>query len=335
MPRIVIDPGQWRPPAAPGLTGPYEANSDLALDERWEVPGVGPEDVVVGAGGAVYTGVEDGRILRFLPDGRGPEVIAETGGRPLGVEMDGLGRLIICDADKGLLRLGGDGTLETLVDSFEGSPLRFTNNAAVAADGTIYFSDSSRFGIGDYRADLLEHRPNGRLLAYEPESGETRLLLDELFFANGVALAEDESFVLVAETASYRIARLWLSGPRAGERDFFVENLPGFPDNLSRGPTGVFWVALPGPRDAMLDWLLPRPRLRALVAKLPERFQPQPKRFGFVVGFDAGGNVVHNLQDPTGAFAMVTGVREHDGWLYAGSLTERAVARTRLPPVAE
>jgi Strictosidine synthase len=43
----------------------------------------------------------------------------------------------------------------------------FCNNASIARDGTIYFTDSSsRFPLSAWRRDILEHRPNGRLLAY-------------------------------------------------------------------------------------------------------------------------------------------------------------------------
>jgi strictosidine synthase len=52
-----------------------------------------------------------------------------------------------------------------------------------------------------------------------------------------------------------------------------------------------------------------------------------------VLGLDADGRVVHNLQDDGARYHYVTGVREHDGWLYLGSLVETAVARVRLPEV--
>jgi strictosidine synthase len=327
MTRPSIFPRTWRPPPDPGLVGPYAPNDALAKVERWEVGGVGPEDVVVDGDGGVFTGLADGRILRLGSGTR--HVVADTGGRPLGLEFDREGRLVVCDAERGLLRVV-DGEVVTLVDSFAGEPLLFTNNADVGSDGTVYFSTSSqRFGIAEYRSDILEHSGTGRLLAHRP-SGATEVLVEGLFFANGVALAEDESFVLVAETGRYQITRLWLTGSRAGRTDLFVRNLPGIPDNLSRGPDGTFWVAMFTPRNRPLDLLLPHPRIRKVAAALPEAMQPQPVRYGFVVGFDAGGKLVRNLQDPAGGFAPITGVREHDGWLYLGSLTETAVGRIRL-----
>lgn len=322
-----IVPRAWTPPSDPGLVGPYAPNHDLAGAERREVDGIGPEDVLVDPSGRVYCGLADGRILRLEPSRR--DVIADTGGRPLGLEFDPEGRVVVCDARRGLLRLD-DGEVAVLVDSFAGEPLLFTNNAAVAADGSIYFSSSSqRFGIDDYRSDILEHSGTGRLFVHRP-NGETEVLVEGLFFANGVALAPDESFVLVAETGRYRVTRLWLSGPKAGGTDLFVQNLPGIPDNLSTGPSGKIWAAMFTPRNRLLDVLLPRPRIRRVVAALPEAVQPQPVRYGFVLAFDAAGRVVGNLQDPDGGFAPVTGVREHDGRLYLGSLSEPAIAIVAL-----
>ena len=330
MPRVAFEPARWTPPPPPRLEGPYARNTRLSAATLWATPGAGPEDVVIDARDRVVTGLVTGELLAFPSSSRGgdPTVLANTRGRPLGIERepDGAG-LVICDAHKGLLRLDASGRLETLVDAYEGEPLRFTNNAAIASDGTIYFSDTStKYTFETYKRDLMEHQPRGRLFAYDRRTRETRLVLGGLYFANGVALSRDESFVVVAETGSYDLKRVWLKGPRSGEVDTFIENLPGFPDNVSSNGKGIFWVALPVPRNRPLDVLLPRPFLRRLVAALPEALQPHPPRYGFVLGIDEQGQVVHNLQDPSGRVAHLTGAREHDGRLFIGSLEDSAVA---------
>lgn len=317
-------PVPWRPLQAPKLTGSYRANCKLAGGQRWDTGGIGPEDVVVAHDGAVYCGLEDGRILQLPGGGDRPVAVANTGGRPLGIELDTDGGLVICDAQKGLLRLDSQGELHTLVDTFDGERLRFVNNAAVASDGTIYFTDTSRrFGIQQFRYDILEHSGTGRLLQYRPD-GRIRVLLDNLQFANGVALDAAEQFVLVAETAAYAIQRLWLKGDRAGEREVFVENLPGFPDNLSRYEE-TFWIAIPSLRDPLLDAMLPYPWMRRLFAYLPDAFHSRVRRYGFALGLDASGRVVYNLQDSTGRVAVVTGVRQHGNRLFLGSLQDSAI----------
>jgi hypothetical protein len=301
---------------------------------RVEINGTGPEDVLVDHDGRVVTGVADGRILRVAADGSRIELVADTGGRPLGVELAADGRLIVCDADRGLLRVDPQtGSVETLVDEVGGQRLKLVDNAAVGSDGAVYFSDSSRrFGLANWRADLIEHSGTGRLLR-RAATGEVEVLLDGLQFANGVALAADESFVAVAETGAYRVSRLWLTGPRSGERDVLIDNLPGFPDNISTGADGRIWIAVPSPRNALLDWAHSQPAVvRQFMWTLPDRLQPAPKKTAWVLAVDATGAIVRDLQAPGDGYHMVTGVREHDGRLYLGSLTERAIAVVE-PPV--
>lgn len=43
-------------------------------------------------------------------------------------------------------------------------------------------------------------RLTGRLLKYEPRSGRTSVLASGIWFANGIALSQDESYIALAET---------------------------------------------------------------------------------------------------------------------------------------
>lgn len=317
----IFDPQAWTPPKAPTLTGEYEENDLLASATRLPTGGAGPEDVVVADDGSVYTGIADGRILQFPAGGGDAIVVADTGGRPLGIELSGDDTLLVCDADKGLLRVTPTGEVTTLADSFNGDRFVFTNNAAIASDGTIYFTvTSTRYTIHVYVDDLLEHSGTGRLFAYRPD-GTTELLLDGLQFANGVALDSNEDSVFVVETGSYRILRYWLTGEQAGKTDVFADNLPGFPDNASFG-NEILWVGAPSPRQALVDMMMPRPWLRKLTNRLPDSTKPKALRHGMILGFDETGAVQHNLQDSTGSVAITTSARWHDGRLYIGSLQE-------------
>jgi sugar lactone lactonase YvrE len=298
---------------------------------RIELPGAGPEDVVVDAAGVVYTGIADGRILRVTPDERVQEV-ARIEGRPLGLEALPDGTLAVCNTTVGLdLVDTGSGRVTRLVDGIDGAPMTFCSNVVARSDGTLYFSESSqRYTLAEHRADLIEHSGTGRLFRRDPD-GTVSLLLEGLDFANGLRLADDESHLVLAETGGYRLRRLWLRGERAGEADVLVDNLPGFPDNLGRGSGGTTWVALPSPRDPIADRLLAWPPwVRKVAWAMPERLQPQAKRTAWVLQVDATGRVVRDLQRPGDVYFFVTGVCEHDGRLYLGSLLDSAIGVVAL-----
>jgi sugar lactone lactonase YvrE len=303
------------------------------------VPAYGCEDVVVGTHGpdegAVFTGTVDGSLWRIGPDGR-VRHLGHTGGRPLGIEIEPDGRLLVCDARSGLLRVDpATARVETVTAAVDGMPMMFCNNAAIGADGTVWFSDSStRFGIDRWKDEMVQNTRTGRLLRLAPD-GEVTTAVDGLSFANGVALSRDGSFVAVAETGARTVARHWLAGDRAGTQDHLVTDLPGYPDNIARGSDGLIWVTIASPRDSLVDWLQHAPEwLQRSVTKVPERLQPGMRDTIHVQAYDDTGRLVHDCDLPVPAtgpsYSMVTGVREHDGTVWLGSLEQPAIASFRL-----
>ncbi|KQW53166.1 strictosidine synthase [Nocardioides sp. Root1257] len=296
------------------------------------VPGPGAEDVVVGGPGpdegAVFTGTEDGSIFRISHDGASIERVAHTVGRPLGIEIDLDGRLLVCDAHLGVLRVDPrSGAVESVVHDIENTPMAFCNNAAIASDGTVWFSDSStKYGIERWKDDFVQDTRTGRLARLGTD-GTVEVVLEGLAFANGVALSADESYIAVAETGARTVVRWWLTGPRAGTRDLLASDLPGYPDNIARGSDGLIWISIASPTDPVVERLQRAPlAVRKLVTRIPERLQPAPKKTVRAQAYDDAGTLVHDIDVASSSYHMVTGVREHDGRLWLGSLHEPAVA---------
>ena len=325
-----ITPAVWVAPENPGLTGVFAPNSRLQAVQQVAVPGLGPEDVACDVEDTRYTGLENGDIVRWQGEGA-PTIVANTGGRPLGMKVDSQGRLVVADAMRGLLRISPEGAIEILADTHAGEPMRFVDDLDIAADGTIWFSDASRrFGMHDNLLDFYEGSMTGRLLSWDPATGETTEHLGGLFFGNGVALGPNDDFVLINETGLGRVQRLWLKGPKAGQQDFFVEGLPGTPDNINFDGEGTFWIAMPSLR-ASADQLAERPFLRKMLAVLPgELMTAAVTPSSFVVGVDLAGNVVQNLYDPELGYHYITSATPCNGALWLGSLAMSAVGRLAL-----
>jgi sugar lactone lactonase YvrE len=345
----------------PGFTQAFAPNDRLRQVRFFDFGlGQGPEDVTVKDGYA-YTGLADGRIVRVRIDGQtasgpapigpvvpgGPapapspagtlEQIANTGGRPLGLQHDPFGNIVVADAKQGLLAINPQGRIFPVARAFGGVPMRFVDDLDIAKDGTIYFSDASqRFGIDDYALDFFEGGATGRLFSFSPSSGRLDELVGGLAFANGVALGPDEEYVLVNETAGHRITRYWLKGPKARTKDVFIENLPGYPDNISYNGRGIFWVALAAPRSKALEDALPSPFMRSIAYRLQMLglgASPEPERYGCIVAIDLQGRVVATLQDPGGLRIFnITSVNEKDGLLYLGGLEMDRFATIPVPP---
>jgi sugar lactone lactonase YvrE len=136
----------------------------------------------------------------------------------------------------------------------------------------------------------------------------------------------------VNETYRYRIVRYWLKGPQAGSYEVFIDNLPGFPDNISSSRKGTFWLALFTVRNDAVDKLHPFPFLKAQLSKLPKPLWPKAKPYGFVLALDESGKITQSLHEPTGNHLKeITSAREYAGHLYLGSLHNDRIGKFKLP----
>jgi len=329
-----IDAVSYQPSVSPGFVGDFALNEELKKAEILTLKsGAGPEDVAVDGEGRIYGGLHDGRIIRMSADGTHQETfVTIEGGRPLGLHFDASDNLIVADSYKGIVSISPTGEQTVLTSTHGGRPFMFTDDLDIAADGKIYFSDASdKYSQPDFMLDLIEARPHGRLLVFDPATGETEMLLDDLYFANGIALSDDEDFVLVNETGRYRVTRYWLKGEKAGTSDVFIDNLPGFPDGISAGTDGTFWLAIPSPRNPVMDKAHPNPWLKELIVKLPEFMQPAAIKQGVVVALSETGAVKHTYHDTDGsAVYMVTSVEQVGDTLYLGSLTAPQIVRLKI-----
>ncbi|MCT7660789.1 SMP-30/gluconolactonase/LRE family protein [Mycobacterium deserti] len=324
-----VDPVRWQPPPVDPL--PEFGSADLTVVA---LPGNAPEDVVVDAEGNIWTGVDDGRIVRIPPGGGEPTVVATVTGRPLGMHVAQDGRILVCSSPGGLLALDpASGALDTLVREVDGRPLRFCSNVTEIPDGTIFFTEStSAFTYEHFKGAAFEARPRGSLFRRDAD-GTVLTVLPGLYFANGVTPTADGSALVFAETLGRALSKFWLTGPRAGTVTPLRANLPGLPDNLSTGGDGRIWCAMVSGVNTAADRLATSPPLlRKLLWKLPDTLQPQLESQVWAVAFDPDtGEAVAGLHTAHPEFGQVTGLVEADGRLWMGCIGAPAVANCALP----
>ncbi|TDZ96397.1 SMP-30/gluconolactonase/LRE family protein [Mycobacteroides salmoniphilum] len=296
------------------------------------IPGGAAEDVIADRDGKLLVGAASGPIVRYDPQGETTKVVADTRGRPLGLEMLPDGRILVCDSRRGLLRVDPTGgSVETLVQYVDGVPLRFCSNAAVQDDGTVWFTESTnRFDFEDYLGALLEHRPSGRLFRRDPD-GTVECIFDDLYFANGLSISPDGSHLFYAETGNYSVSKLALTGAQQGQREPVLENLPGFPDNISKFTADRAWIALSNPRSTALDKLASSPPVvRKLLWRMPERLHPQPETAIWAIAIDPAGTIVDEIRGTRKDFDTAMGALEHDRHLYLASALHPSLLQLRL-----
>lgn len=329
------------PDFSPGSDSIWAINRRLSDAEAIGLGVVeGAEDCILDRQGRLYGGDRRGWIWQFS----GPElgesrVLARIGGRPLGLAFDCDENLLVCCAGRGLVSVSPDGASTLLTDQTRRTPLsirddsrlRIVDDLDVSPDGRIWFSEASkRFELHEWMFDMVEGRPNGRLLCYDPATGKTTTVLDHLYFPNGVVSAHDGQSILVNSTTKCCIYRYWHSGPKTGQLELFVDGLPGYPDNINRSADGGYWLAFVGLRNPAYDLCMADVGFKRRMAKtlpIDEWLFPNLNQ-SCLVKLDEKGAIVDTLWDETlCSHSLVTSMREDQGYLYVGGLTNDRIGR--------
>ncbi|KAK1304966.1 hypothetical protein QJS10_CPB11g02124 [Acorus calamus] len=270
----------------------------------------GPEDLAYDAGsGWLYASCSDGWIRRVGLDG------------PMVVE----------DWASGLLKVTEDQKVDLLTDEAEGVKFRLTDGVDVASDGTIYFTDASyKYSLHEHMEDVLGARPHGRLMSFDPTTGETRVLVRDLYFANGVALSPDQDHVLYCETLLRRCMKYHIKGEKKETVEVFIDDIPGFPDNIRHDGEGKYWIGLATGMTLFWDVILKYPFLRKILVIMSRYVKlPDGQQDGGVLEVDLEGRPVALYTDPS--LGETTVGLKIGNQLYYGSLVKSCISRMELP----
>ncbi|MCH9016822.1 MAG: SMP-30/gluconolactonase/LRE family protein, partial [Chloroflexi bacterium] len=127
-----------------------------------------------------------------------------------GNTFDHEGRQISCEhGGRRVVRYEYDGSVTVIADSFDGKPLNSPNDAVVAPDGSVWFTDPP-YGIrGNYEGSQAESELPFAVYRVDSANGQITRVTDEIGAPNGLCFAPDYSQLYVADTGSGREIKVW------------------------------------------------------------------------------------------------------------------------------
>lgn len=337
-----IHPVAWIPPSKPKFEGTIALNEKLTNSSQINLLGYfGAEEFAIDKDGNLYCGVHKGEkdfssgaILKITPDDKVEEFLV-TDNWITGMQFDKNGTLIALMNDVGLVKIYPDKSIDTLLTTTpSGQPIRMGTGLKIASDGIIYFVNMSSTNKTSWKYVnklILEMKPTGGVFSFNPKSKVTTTISEGNYFGNGLEISKNEDFILVSETSKYRILKYWIKGEKKGQLETFMENLAGFPNNISKSQSGNYWIGFTTKRNDQLDKIHPKVGMKKFVYSLPSFIQPKPEKFGMVMEVSEEGEIVRSLFDTKGTHVTEAGaIVEHQGYLYLGGDIVSFVSKTKI-----
>ena len=240
---------------------------------------VRPEGVMALPDGTLYTADGRGHCARIQRSGK-TDFLGELGGLPNGICIDGEGACIVANIGNGQVqRLFSDGRHEVLAEEADGRRIHAPNFPLVDSRGRIWVSNSTARPNVDEA--LRRPEPDGSVVLIE--KGSARTVADRIYFANGLAMDEEERHLYVAETLLRRILRFRINGDGSlSGREVYgpwVLGPQGFPDGIAFDEAGNLWVTFPVWNA--IGFLTPRRELEVALEDPERRVLKSPSNICF------------------------------------------------------
>jgi gluconolactonase len=204
----------------------------------------------------LFSDIPNNRIMRFSEDDGHLSVYRQPSMNSNGNTIDREGRLITCEhSGRRVTRTELDGSITVIADKYNGKKLNSPNDAAVASDGSIWFTDPV-YGIGGYyegvKAEPEQEKHN--VYRVDPKSGEIRVVADDFVEPNGIAFSPDEKKLYVIDTgftdgpdnpSHIRVFDLNVEAGKLGNNKVFADMpKPSITDGMRCDTDGRVWCSV-------------------------------------------------------------------------------------------
>jgi gluconolactonase len=194
----------------------------------------------------IWSDIPNDRLLRWDETNDVVSVFRSPAGYVNGNTLDRQGRLVSCEqGNRRVTRTEHDGSITVLASRYDGKRLNSPNDAAVKADGSVWFTDPD-FGI---TSDYEGHRADSEIGACNvyriaPDQGEVSLVVGGMSGPNGIVFSQDEQtmFVCDSRTNQVRAFDVDADGQTLTHERVFASSQTGQFDNIRIDNRGQLWV---------------------------------------------------------------------------------------------
>jgi gluconolactonase len=204
----------------------------------------------------LFSDIPNNRIMRLSEDDGHLSVFRQPSMNSNGNTIDREGRLITCEhSGRRVTRTEFDGSITIVADKYNGKRLNSPNDAAVASDGSIWFTDPV-YGIGGYyegvKAEPEQEKHN--VYRVDPKSGQIKVVVDDFVEPNGITFSPDEKKLYVIDTgytdgpdnpSHIRSFDVDVEDGKLSNGKVFVDNLkPSITDGMRCDVDGNVWCSM-------------------------------------------------------------------------------------------
>jgi gluconolactonase len=204
----------------------------------------------------LWSDIPNDRILKWEEETDAVSVFRKTSYNANGNTRDRQGRLITCEhRSRRVSRTEYDGSITTLIDSYDGKPLNSPNDVVVKSDGSIWFTDPA-FGIsGYYEGEKADAQLPMAVYRIDGVTGRTTKMTDTVEGPNGLAFSPDETILYVVASRGMptrRIEAFDVTDFGLTNQRIFIDAGTGTPDGFRVDIDGNLWCGW-GMGDPALD----------------------------------------------------------------------------------
>ena len=201
----------------------------------------------------IWSDIPNNRLMSWNEEDGHVSVFRQPSNYTNGNTRDRQGRLLSCEHDaRRVTRTEHDGTITTIIDSFDGKKLNAPNDVVVAADDSIWFTDPGYGIFGNYEGHLDKSEQPPRVYRIDDKTGKATIVVDSFDKPNGLAFSPDQKKLYIIDTgithggrSNMRVFDVDVGTGKVTNDKVFAENFaPGFTDGVRTDIDGNVWCSM-------------------------------------------------------------------------------------------